>query len=162
MRQKGSSVLVILLGVLIIAAIAGSGYLYLSSTKNASSNSPVTFPSISPTPNPSPSPYPRDFISSNKSPSGKYTVNEEAIADTQYIVLNDASGNTISENIVEDNENEIGYNVKFQCQCGTRFKEWVDDASFKIKIINGGGEEYEYIVDATTGKVDPASFKKIK
>lgn len=60
------------------------------------------------------------------------------------------------------NSKEIGYNVKFKCMCGTSFREWINDSPFSIRIVNGGGEEYEYLVDAKTGKVDESSFKRIK
>jgi uncharacterized protein YjaZ len=98
---------------------------------------------------------------SKTSPTGQYIVSEETIGDGQTITIKDNKGKVITENVISQNEKEIGYNTKIMCQCGTSFKAWVDNTRFSITIVNGGGEEYEYLVDAITGKVDESSFKKL-
>ncbi len=104
-----------------------------------------------------------EVISANKtSPTGLYIITEVTVGDNQTITIKDNKGKVIAENVIKLNEKEIGYNTKIMCQCGTSFKGWTDDSHFAIKIVNGDGEEYEYMVDATSGKVDETSFKKIK
>lgn len=103
------------------------------------------------------------IISESKtSPDGSYIISEEFLADYNKIIVKDNRGNTIVSDLVAVNEKEIGYNIKFKCQCGTYFKGWVSDETFAIEIVNGGGEEYEYLVDAKSGKVDELTFRKIK
>lgn len=103
------------------------------------------------------------IISTNKtSPTGLFSIEETTLGDGQTIIVKDNKGNTIVDNVISKNYKEIGYGIKFGCQCGTSFKGWVDNSHFAIKIVNGNGEEYEYLVDATNGKIIEASFKRIK
>lgn len=103
------------------------------------------------------------IVSSNKtSPTGFYIVTEETVGDGQTITIKDNKGNIITDNVIKKNNKAIGYGIKFGCQCGTSFKGWTDNSHFAIKIVNGIAEEYEYIVDAATGKVDESTFKRIK
>lgn len=97
-----------------------------------------------------------------RSSDGSFTVTEEALADYQVITIKDNRGNVVVDDLIARNHEAIGYNVKFRCQCGTYFKAWVDNTHFTIQIVNGGDEEYEYLVDAKTGRVDESTFKRIK
>lgn len=136
-KQRGfSEVLVI---ILIAAVAVGAAYYLGRQTSPKSSPEPV--------------------VSSQT--SVEYEVLENLVGDYNKITIKDKAGKVIVEDLVKNNEKEIGYNVKFRCQCGTSVKGWVDNSHFTIKIVNGGGEEYEYIVDASTGKVDESSFKQI-
>lgn len=148
MIQKG---LVPILIVLILAFLVGGYLVYQKQPKPTSSPQPTTQPSSSPA-----------YETTNKkvSPSGTYIVTENMLGDYNKISITDNQGNIIIDDLVAKNEKEIGYNVKFKCQCGTSFKEWVSDSQFIIKIVNGGGEEYEYIVEAKTGTVNEATFKR--
>lgn len=98
----------------------------------------------------------------NTSPDGSYTVTETQLADYNTISITNAKGIVITSDLVKDNSDAIGYNIKFKCFCATYFKAWISNSTFTIKIGNGGGEEYEYLVDASTGKVIEGTFKKIK
>lgn len=99
---------------------------------------------------------------SSISPDGSYIVTEQTVGDKQNITIKDKQGNIIVGDLITNNEKEIGYNVKFKCMCGTSFKKWINNSAFSIRIVNGGGEEYEYLVDAKTGKVNESSFKRVK
>jgi hypothetical protein len=99
---------------------------------------------------------------SKTSPDGMFIVTEETVGDHSLIIVSDSQGNVITDDLLAKNEEEIGYNVKFSCQCATSFKSWVSDSQFAIKIVNGNGEEYEYLVDANLAKVDESTFKRIK
>lgn len=153
-KQKGLAPIII---VLIISA-AISGYLVYSGKINLNQ---TTTQVSQPSPTPSTSQLDQDQVG-NTSPNGAYRARENLIGDYNTITLKDKQGNIIVEDLVKNNEKEIGYNVKFRCQCGTSFKDWISDDKFTIEIVNGGGEEYEYTVDAKTGKVDEPSFKRIK
>lgn len=98
----------------------------------------------------------------NTSPDGSYTVTETQLADYNTISITNAKGIVITSDLVKDNSDAIGYNIKFKCFCATYFKAWISNSTFTIKIGNGGGEEYEYLVDASTGKVKEQTFKRIK
>lgn len=100
------------------------------------------------------------FISPSTTKS--YVVLNTSLGDGQEFYIVDSDGNLIGDEVVKTNYKAIGYGVKFGCQCGTSFKDWNDNTHFTLKIVNGNGEEYEIIVDATTGKVNESSFKKIK
>lgn len=99
---------------------------------------------------------------SNTSPDGSYYVIEEHLGDYNKIAIYTKENKGITTDLIAENGQEIGYGVKFQCQCGTSFKQWTNDTIFSIKIVNANGEEFEFNVDAATGKVDEDSFKKIK
>lgn len=103
-----------------------------------------------------------DNLDSFKSPDGAYTVRQENLGDHQKISITDKNAKIIIEDITVGNEKELGYGVKYQCQCGTHFKAWVNNSTFSIKVVNSLGEEYEYLVNAGNGKVDEGSFKRIK
>lgn len=160
--QKG---FVPILIVILIAAVVGGYFIY----KNSQTKTPA-LPTTYSTPQPSPSPVESNPVSYDHrvtdnqtiSPGGSYIVTEQFSADTRWIIVKDKQGNIITDDLITKNYKEIGYNEKFMCQCGTKFKQWIDDISFSISIINGAGEEYEYLVDAKTGKVGEDSFKKIK
>ena len=99
---------------------------------------------------------------SKTSPDASYTVSETMLGDYNTIVVKDSSGKVITNDFIKKNEKAIGYGTKFGCQCGTSFAGWIDGSHFILKIVNGNGEEYQYTVDASTGIVNEASFKKVK
>lgn len=152
-NQKGISPILI---IILIAAILGGLAIYQKQN-------------LQPKPNPSPQLTSQStFASPTTKPSnskissvGNYIVSEEMLGDYNKIKITEKSGKVITEDLIALNEKKIGYNVKFKCQCGTSFKEWINNVQFTIKIVNGGGEKYEYTVDATTGQVDENSFKRI-
>lgn len=151
MTQKGQ--IQVLIIALVVGLLAIGGYLvYQNQPKPAPSSQPTTQPSSSPS----------DETTNKVSRSGTYIITENMLGDYNKISITDSQGNIIIDDLVAKNEKEIGYNVKFRCQCGTSFKEWVSDSQFIIKIVNGGGEEYEYIVEAKTGTVNEATFKRVQ
>lgn len=99
---------------------------------------------------------------SKTSPDDSYSVSETMLGDYNTIVVKDNSGKVITNDLIKKNEKAIGYGTKFGCQCGTSFGGWIDGSHFILKIVNGNGEEYQYTVDASTGLVNEASFKKVK
>lgn len=100
------------------------------------------------------------FISSSK--LNPYIVLNSSLGDKQEFYLLNSEGALISNGIVKNNYKTIGYGTKFGCMCGTYFKAWVDDSHFSLKIVNGNGEEYEILVDASNGKVNKSSLKRTK
>lgn len=146
MKQKGF--LLPIIGAVIVLAIIGLGG-YLLYQRQTTSNNQAKVEAG------------KQILNSKTSPDGNFTVSEEILTDYNKIKITDKSGKVITEDLVAGNEKEIGYNVKFKCQCGTSFKEWADNSHFKLKIVNGGGEEYEFLVNAATGKVDESSFMKV-
>lgn len=163
--QKGFIPILI---VILLATLVGGYFLYKNSqTKIPAPTAQTTTYS---TPQPSPSPVEANPVSydhrvtdnQTSSPNNSYIITEQYSADTRWIIIKDQQGNIVTDDLITKNYKEIGYNTKFMCQCGTSFKQWINNTTFSIKIVNGGGEEYEYIVDAKTGKVDESSFKKIK
>lgn len=146
--QKGLAPIVIVL-ILAAAIVLTGGVYYLGSRIGVVIKNPVTSSVI-------------EMPSNGKmSPDENYIITEEILGDYNKIKVADKNGRVITDDLVVDNDSAIGYNTKFRCQCTTYFKEWIDNSHFTIKIINGGGEEYEYIVNAVTGKVDESSFKKV-
>ncbi len=148
MTQKGLAPILI---VVLIALALGGYFIYQKQISLT--------PTIQPSPTSTTSPASTD--AGNISPDGSYMVSESLVGDYNTIAIKDRGGNIIVDDLVAKNSKEI-YNMKFKCQCGTSFKKWVSNTIFSIKIVNGGGEEYEYLVDASSGKVDESSFKRIK
>ena len=99
---------------------------------------------------------------SQTSSNGSYTVTQQQLADHNKITVKNSGGSVVVEDLVNSNSDAIGYGEKFQCQCGTSFNGWVDNDTFVIKILNGAGETYEYLVEASTGKVIEDSFRRVK
>lgn len=95
------------------------------------------------------------------SPNGEYTISEKLQGENVVLTLN-YKDQILVEDLVAKNEKAIGYGTKFGCPCATNFKGWLSSTSFLIRIVNSLDEEYEYLVDATTGLVDSQSFKKVK
>ncbi len=157
MQKRGFAALLVLLIVVLVGG-AGVGW-YLSQKGIVPKFSgPVTTEQP-----PAPPEIPGAGNTVQKSsPDGSFIVTQESLGDHQIISIKDQRGNVILDDLLLKNAKEIGYNVKFRCQCGTHFKTWVDNSHFTITILNGGGEEYEYLVDAKTGKVDESTFKRIK
>lgn len=158
--NKGFATILVLLVVVLVGGV-GVGW-YLSNTGIIPKFSGPATSEQPPSPPPVPGEPTTNETAQKNSPDGSYVVTEEAVGDHQIIAIKDKKSNIITDDLVAKNEKAIGYNVKFRCQCGTSFKAWVDNSHFTIKIVNGGSEEYEYLVDAKTGKVDETTFKRIK
>lgn len=134
----------------------------------------VPSPTPSPIPTEAPLPTPVSFpvvtiqptsqvISTDyTSPDGSFTVAEEWLGDNNVISIKDEKGVILMDDLVAENGPEIGMNKKYGCMCGISFKGWVSNSLFAIKIVNGAGEEYEFLVEAATGKVDESTFKRVK
>lgn len=93
---------------------------------------------------------------------GSFIVAEEWLGDYNMISIRDKKGIVLMDDLVAKNEQELGMNKKFRCMCGVSFKGWISSSLFAIRIANGIGEEYEFIVEATTGKTDESTFKRVK
>lgn len=140
MNQKGLAPILI---VILIALVIGGYFIYNNTSKKAATSQST-----------------ENYISKT-SPDGMYTISEEMLGDYNTIKITDKGGKVVTGDLVKENQKEIGYGVKYQCMCSTHFQEWIDNTHFKIKVVNGGGEEYEFLVNAVTGKVDESSFKKV-
>lgn len=104
---------------------------------------------------------PYKVISTSKtSPDKKYTVSEGTVGDNQFILIQDSSGNLVTNDLIAQNSNTIGYGTKFDCPCTTRFKGWVDNSNFVIEITTSSGEKNQYLVDSSTGEVDESSVEQ--
>jgi len=132
--------------------------------------SPTTFPTPTGAPLPTPVSFPvvpiqpaskiisTDYIF----PDGSFAVAEEWLGDYNKISIRDKEGVVITDDLVAKNGPEIGMNKKYGCMCGVSFKGWINSSLFAIEVVNGAGEEYAFIVDAATGKVDESTFKRVK
>lgn len=96
------------------------------------------------------------------SPDGSFVVTEVLVPDYYKIAVKKKNGEVITEDLVANNTKELGYNVKYGCMCATSFKQWINNTTFSIQVHTGNAEEYEFLVDAPTGKVIESSFKKVK
>ena len=128
--------------------------------------SPTPIETLSPTPASFPvvtiQPASKIISTSYTSPDGSFTVAEEWLGDNNVISITDEKGAILMDDLVAKNGQEIGMNKKYGCMCGVSFKGWISNSLFAIKIVNGAGEEYEFIVEAANGKVDESTFKRIK
>lgn len=96
------------------------------------------------------------------SPDGKYTVTQKTSPGVQVYVLK-SNGVLIADNIPTASHGEqMGLGTKIQGQYGIHFKGWMDSDTFVWRINNGAGEEFEYLVDASTGEPDISSYRKTK
>ncbi len=120
----------------------------------AKQNLPIPTVSIS-------SPY-KTIPTGNTSPSGSFVVAEDNTRGSNLLTVKNAQGAEITNDLYLDNKDAIGYGVKFGCQCGLHFRGWLSNKQFVIYINNGIGEEYEYLVDAQTGKVNESTFRRVK
>jgi len=105
------------------------------------------------------------LIKKVNSPDGKYIVIEGQIPDTKVITIKDNAGKVIVEDVVSLNSTAIQNNMKKlgltgAGQVGYSVKEWRDNNIF-ILDISAGPMEFVTSVNATTGKIDESTFKKI-
>lgn len=163
MNQKGNSLILIIVGVLIISGFL-LGLLYLKSNQKTQNNAKEERRNVMASPSAEvPPPYQSGNKNSYyKSPMETYKTVTNLQGDYRVIAVLDEQDNVIVSDLVKSNYEKIGYGTKFGCQCGTDFDKWIDDSHFTIKIVNGNGEEYQYLVNAPTGQIVEESFKKIK
>lgn len=126
-----------------------------------SSSSYLPIPSVTQIPTITIQPEEKIISMNNVSPDGNYTVTEKIEGDYNTITVSDSKGTIIVSDLVKNNMNEIGMGKKFSCPCGVQFGGWINKNIFIINIPNSIGEEYEYEVNAATGKVDEMSLRRI-
>lgn len=97
----------------------------------------------------------------HQSPDGTFIVKEETAGDYAMISIADSTGQVIMDDLVTKNYKEIGCGEKIEPMCGYSFKGWTDGSHFVLRVSGGLGE-YEYLVDASSGKVIESTFRTIE
>lgn len=166
MSQRGSSMIIALIITFVLIGVGLFIYFtkYYSPEKELPS-APVVLnmPARPDEPPPTSMSVPTPRAKANKtSPSGLYIVEEDNYGDQQIIRVKNNENKIIIKDLLIENKDEIGYNIKYQCMCAISFGNWIDEENFNIYVVNGGGEEYEFVVNMSTAKVDESSFKRIK
>lgn len=154
--QKGLAPLLI---VIIIALVIGGYFVYNNIAKNIK-----TQKEIESSQTPSRDPYTSDLPNKQviSSPDGLYIVTEEKMGDYNTISIQDKQGNIIVKDLVASNEKEMGLGTKIPGQYGVSFGGWSIGNNFTLLVKSANGKEYEFQVDAKTGKVDSSSFQEFK
>ncbi len=130
-KQKGLAPILI---ILLIAAAAG-GYLVYTNYSTNQTKAPQQTIKSSPAPTDETANWEKMADSETRiSPNGSFTVIQQTLADTQKIIIKNDQGKIITEDLVKEQNKEIGYNTKIRCMCATYFKDWVNDSKFSIKI----------------------------
>ncbi len=94
------------------------------------------------------------------SPDGSYVVTQTQAVDGSMVTgVKDKAGKVIASNIPTQAEADA---MKIPGQYGTKFYAWSSNTKFTMIATVGDGSEYLFTVDATTGKVDTTSVKKVK
>lgn len=60
-----------------------------------------------------------------------------------------------------DEQEAIGLGSKYPGQYGITFDGWSSNTRFRVKVVTAGGDEFSYEIDATTGKLDTKTYKKL-
>ena len=166
---------IVLTGVIMLGIGLASGYFLFSpkqrnlAVKETITISPTIIPTVFPTTvqtitqTSADTNTPYSIVSIKSiSPDGKYSFTQSTVGDKNTISIKDSKGTIIESDVVQTNYASIGYGTKFQCQCGETIKGWTQDSQLILDIVNGGGEEYQILIDPATGKADLSAFRKIK
>lgn len=170
MNQRGFSNVLIPLVVIVLITIGGGYYFYSQKPTSPPTN---IFPApVTPIPTSTntdqavlPVEMPYEIVSTD-SLSGNYIVTQELIPDNYVIKVDHFEGLEITDNLLEKNNQKLGYGVKFGCQCSTRFIGWTkpqgEEEIFVIQTNNGNGESYQHLVQASDATVIESSLRRVK
>ena len=108
-----------------------------------------------------------EVIDKSTSPNGLYTAIKTRLADYIKISIQDKSAKVLVEDVISINNDSIWTNMeklglKGKGMIGYSVKEWKNNSTFILQMSPASGDEFEVEVNASTGKIDETTFKRIK
>jgi hypothetical protein len=163
-NEKGFSLVEGLLLVLVLTVVGFVGWYVMSNQTQVETKKETVKESTSSTAETKS--IPDTIISTNNtSPDGSYIVDQvpEEHGDSLLYLVKDKSGAVVVKDIPTDEDAEaMGLGTKIKPQYAVHFAGWVSNDHFAWLINDADGHEYQYIVDAVTGKADVSTFKQLK